>query len=177
MWFFGPIVRRQLAGSPGTNASTRTTGAPTMLRGSVKDNVLPQSAEARVNFRIFPGDTPEDVLRYLEETIDDDRVSVEFMPGVSPAAPVSSHTSAAFKKIALTTREIWPDAVISPSLCVATTDSRYFLDAVDGIYRFLPVVADHADISRIHGSNERISVEGYKDVIRFYTRLIRNFNQ
>lgn len=177
MWFFGPIVRKQLANNPGTNASTRTTGAPTMLKGSIKDNVLPQSAEARVNFRIFPGDTPDDVLVYLKETIDDDRVSIEFMPGVAPAAPIASHTSVAFEKLALTTRQIWPDVTISPSLCVATTDSRHLVDVADDIYRFLPVVADHSDISRIHGSNERISVEGYKDVIRFYTQLIRNYNQ
>lgn len=54
-WLFGPILKRQLDGSPSTAAAFHTTIAPTMLEGSPKENVLPQSANALINYRIAPG--------------------------------------------------------------------------------------------------------------------------
>jgi acetylornithine deacetylase/succinyl-diaminopimelate desuccinylase-like protein len=32
----------------------------------------------------------------------------------------------------------------------------------------------HFDLKRFHGTNERLSIEGYADMIRFYRRLIEN---
>jgi carboxypeptidase PM20D1 len=40
MWLFGGMVDRQLSEGVG-NAMIRTTTAPTMLEGSIKENVLP----------------------------------------------------------------------------------------------------------------------------------------
>ena len=34
--------------------------------------------------------------------------------------------------------------------------------------------ANSDDLKRFHGTNERLSVEGYADMIRFYRRLIEN---
>jgi carboxypeptidase PM20D1 len=62
LWLFGPLVERQLAAAPSTNASIRTTTAPTIFQAGVKDNVLPASARAVVNFRILPGDSVGSVL-------------------------------------------------------------------------------------------------------------------
>ncbi len=41
MWLFGPLIEAELVSSPGTNATIRTTAAPTMFEGSQRDNVLP----------------------------------------------------------------------------------------------------------------------------------------
>jgi carboxypeptidase PM20D1 len=30
------------------------------------------------------------------------------------------------------------------------------------------------DLKRFHGTNERLSIEGYADMIRFYRRLLEN---
>ncbi|MBI4254588.1 MAG: peptidase dimerization domain-containing protein, partial [Candidatus Rokubacteria bacterium] len=57
LWLFGPLVRRQLARSPATNAAIRTTSAVTIVKGGTRDNVLPKSASAVVNFRILPGES------------------------------------------------------------------------------------------------------------------------
>ena len=48
----------------------------TILEAGVKDNVLPTTAMAKVNFRIIPGETSESVAEYVRQTIDDDRVQV-----------------------------------------------------------------------------------------------------
>jgi acetylornithine deacetylase/succinyl-diaminopimelate desuccinylase-like protein len=33
---------------------------------------------------------------------------------------------------------------------------------------------DGEDLKRFHGTNERLSIEGYADMIRFYRRLMEN---
>ena len=61
LWLFGGMVKRQLASSTETDATIRTTTAPTIFHSGVKDNVLPGLAEAVVNFRVLPGETIAEV--------------------------------------------------------------------------------------------------------------------
>ena len=56
-WLLGSVITGQVSGDASANAIVRTTTAPTMMTGSIKDNVLPQRASAVVNFRIHPNDT------------------------------------------------------------------------------------------------------------------------
>src|SRR5512145_3456280 len=44
LWLFGGVVQAQLAKSRAGNALVRTTVAPTLLEGGIKENVLPASA-------------------------------------------------------------------------------------------------------------------------------------
>ena len=57
---------------------------------------------------------------------------------------------------------------------VAATDSRHYTEITDKIFRFSPVRANSEDLKRFHGTNERLPVEGYADMIRFYRRLMEN---
>ena len=57
---------------------------------------------------------------------------------------------------------------------VGTTDSRHFVGIADNVFRFSPVRATNDDLPRFHGTNERISLENYAEMIRFYARLMRN---
>ena len=70
-----PVVLRALGGSPRSNATIRTTTAVTMVKGGVKENALPASARAIVNFRILPGDTVQSVTEYVRRVVDDPRVT------------------------------------------------------------------------------------------------------
>jgi len=67
---FEPLVRRQLARYPATNALVRTTGAVTMARGGTKDNVLPASATAVVSFCVLPGESTASVIDYVRRVVD-----------------------------------------------------------------------------------------------------------
>ena len=62
----------------------------------------------------------------------------------------------------------------SQASLVAATDSRHYVGITDNIFRFSPVRANADDLKRFHGTNERLSIEGYADMIRFYRRLIEN---
>lgn len=49
-----------------------------------------------------------------------------------------------------------------------------FRDLTDNIYRFSPVRAQSEDLQRFHGTNERVAVSNYTEMIRFYQRLLSN---
>jgi carboxypeptidase PM20D1 len=57
---------------------------------------------------------------------------------------------------------------------IGATDSRHMTAIADDIFRFSPVRARAGDLSRFHGTDERIAIANYAELIRFYERLIRN---
>ena len=172
LWLFGPLVRRELERAPATNAVLRTTTALTVVRGGNKSNVLPGEAAAIVNFRLLPGDSIARVVTHARRSIHDDRISIEVQPGATEASPIATRESASYRLINRTIRELFPDTVVAPGLVVGATDSRHFAALADNVYRFAPVRARREDLARFHGTDERISIANYAELIRFYARLI-----
>jgi carboxypeptidase PM20D1 len=174
LWLLEPLVRRQLTAAPSTNALLRTTTAITIIRGGNKENVLPETAEAWVNYRLLPGDTVRGVVEHVRRAIDDERVGIEVLPQSSEASPVASRASDGYRLIERTVRELFPGVVVAPGLMIGGTDSRHMVGVAENIYRFSPVRARAEDLSRFHGTDERISVENYAELVRFYEILIRH---
>jgi carboxypeptidase PM20D1 len=174
LWLFEPLVVRQLSASPLTNAILRTTLAPTMVHGGVKENVLPSHAGALVNLRIMPGETGAGALEQLRRAVDDPRVEFAALPiRVEPSA-LSDIESPGFKLLQRTIREVAPEAVVAPALLVGGTDSRHYSGLTKNIFRFLPITLGAADTKRYHGVDERISIDDYLRCVRFYAQLIGN---
>jgi carboxypeptidase PM20D1 len=88
------------------------------------------------------------------------------------ASSNASITGDGFEKISKTIREVFPDAVVAPSLSIATTDSRHFTKIVKDTYRFLPVRMDRSILSGMHGTNERLSARSFSETILFYEKLL-----
>ena len=176
LWLFEGVLKSQFEKSPPSNAMIRTTIAPTILEGGLKDNVMPTNVSATINFRIIPGQTSETVIEYLKETIDDERVEIvrKNASFASEPSKISSSSSFGYNALQKTVKEIFPETVVSPSLVIAGTDSRFYEPVSKNIYRFLPVQLTNEDLKRIHGIDERISVENYKRMIAFYYQLILN---
>jgi len=176
LWLTKGIIKSQLGKDAAASALMRTTTAPTMLRGGFKENVLPTKASAKVNFRIVPGETVGSVQKRVSDLIDDDRVAVQIgNPEFSnDPMPVSDTESFGFRVIQRTIQEIYPDVVVAPALVIAATDSRYYKDVADNVYRFQPIQMDRKDLKKFHGIDESISVENYETAIRFYRQLILN---
>lgn len=172
LWLFKPLVKRELEKSKGSNAFTRTTTALTVFHSGNKVNVVPAQAEAFVNFRMLPGDTQEEVIRHTHDTIANPAVKVERFGFAAEASPISPASSAAYRLMNTTIREIFPGTVVAPGLMVAATDSRHMLSIADHVYRFSPVRVRETDLSRFHGTDERLSIENYAEMIAFYHRLI-----
>lgn len=174
LWLFRPLLLREFAKTGPTEATVRTTTALTIFNAGDKDNVLPGHAEATVNFRLIPGDTQASVTEHVRETINNDRIAIRPFPGNTDPPPVTGTESASYRTLNRTIREIFPDVIVAPGLMVAATDSRHYVGITDKIFRFSPVRATGEDLKRFHGTNERLSVEGYADMIRFYRRLLEN---
>ncbi len=174
LWLFRPVVEQVLAGIPAASATIRTTTAPTILEAGLKDNVIPNRARAVVNFRILPGDTIDGVVEHVKQAVDDPRVEIEALPKRREASPPSATSGEGWELLARSVREVHPDAVVSPYLMLAGTDSRHFRGLTENVYRFMPLRLELADTKRIHGTNERISVPQYADLIRVYRRFLEN---
>ena len=172
LWLTGPIVRHQLEKLPSANAMLRTTTALTVIRAGNKEQVLPGEARALVNFRLLPGDSRQEVIGHVRAAIADDSIQIE--PGGPgwDASPVARTDSPAYALIDRTIREVFPGTLVAPGLMVGATDSRHMIDIARNVYRFSPVRAGPGDLSRFHGTNERISIANYAEMIRFYYRLL-----
>jgi len=173
LWLFGPLVRAELERAPATNAALRTTTAITVIHGGNKENVLPARADALVNFRLLPGDTAAAVLDHVRAAVADSRIALEVVAS-REASPVASTASASYRLIERTVRELFPGVVVAPGLMIGATDSRQMAGIADNIYRFSPVRARSEDLSRFHGTDERIAITNYVELIRFYDALIRH---
>jgi len=173
LWLFAPVVKRAFEAKPATNASLRTSMAVTMLKGSPKDNVLPLRATAVVNVRLFPGDTGAEVLEHARRVIDDERVELRLLGGfASEASEVSPSSGPAWDLLARAARSSLGDVLVAPGLTLGGTDARHYSTVADAAYRFAPLVMRPEDNVRVHGTDERISVENCGLAVRFYRRVI-----
>ncbi len=177
LWLTGPLVTKQLEKSPSSNAMLRTTTALTIVRAGNKDNVLPGRAEAAVNFRILPGDTIDSVEAHLKSVLGNDAIKIRRYPGNSEPSPVSPTDGDGYRAIEHAARSAFPDAIVAPGLMVAATDSRHFSLISDAVYRFSPFRAKSEDLARFHGTNERVAISNYGEMISFYQQLLRNAAQ
>jgi carboxypeptidase PM20D1 len=174
-WLFKPMLERMLAKTPSTNALIRTTTALTIVNAGVKDNVLPGTASATVNFRLLPGDTLAAVEQHMRKAIGNERIRITPEGDFNTeASRVARQDGAPFAAVNRTIRQVFPDVVVTPGLMIGATDSRYFDGMSDSVLKFGPVRAHPEDLPRFHGTNERMSVKGYADMIRFYHQLLKN---
>jgi carboxypeptidase PM20D1 len=177
LWLFDPLVRKQMASLPLTNAAIRTTLAPTIIHSGVQENVLPTRAVVVLNLRILPGETIAGTIEHVRKAIDDPKVQLTPLPVRMEPSGVSDTEAKSFKLLHQTIRQIAPETIVAPSLLVAATDSRHYAALSRNIYRFLPITLRPDDAKRYHGVDERISIEDYERCVHFYAQLILNSQQ
>jgi carboxypeptidase PM20D1 len=176
LWLFAPWVEKRLRRSAEMNAGIRTTIAPTLLSAGVKENILPDRATAVVNFRVMPGEKTAGVVERVRKVVADSRVVIRAREIRSEPSPVSDVRTASYSMLERTVRQVAGDEelLVAPYLVVGATDCRHYNDLCDNIYRFSFIRVGQDDLKRIHGVDERIPVEGYAQLIRFYSLLLRN---
>lgn len=166
-----PVISRIMASAPQTEALVRTTTAPTVIRGGVKSNVLPQQAEALINFRILPGDTVDSVLAHCRRAARDAQVRIELVGMTSEPTPATG-PGPQFDLIARLTEEVAPGVAVTTGLVPGATDSRHYDDLAATRCNFAPIRLTAADLERIHGNDERLSRVNYAHLIDFNRRLL-----
>jgi len=173
-WLLGGLIERQFGATPSGNAMLRTTTAPAILAAGVKDNVLPSSARAVVNFRILPGDSITGVLAHARAAIGDPRVTIRVMSeSANEPSPVSP-LGVEFLSLEATFRQVAPGVIVTPWLVVGGTDARHYDTLTPNVFRTGAMGLGPTDLGRIHGTNERVAITDYARDIAFYVQLIRN---
>ena len=155
----------------GLNA--HTTIAPTIVEGGVKDNVIPTTASVVVNFRIMPGESVEDVRNHISNVLGEG-IALESISNENEPSVVSSDETESFQLIEKTVRQLFPEAIVTPGLLGAGTDSKHFLLISDNVYRFFPTRVHPGNVTGFHGINEHIPVENYEETIQFSYQLMKN---
>lgn len=167
-----PLYFRWLRKTGGMiGASAETTFALTQASGSEAGNVLPTEARMFANLRLLWGDTTESVIERLHEIMGDP--GIEILPHDCTDPRPDSVLSQGWDLLQNAIHETWPEAVVTPYLMVACTDSRHWRDICPNVYRFSAKCVTGAEKATVHGNNERIRVENTENAAKFFIRLMR----
>ena len=170
-WLFDPLLVRKIGETPTGAASLHTTIAPTMLRGSPKENVLPQDATAWINYRIAPANTTREVMQRARDATAGLDVKLAWEGAVYDPSPISSTDSTGYRIIAALASD-GGRTPVAPTLVTATTDSRSMTGIARNIYRFQPIVASLREFEMIHGTNEHLTLDNLQRTTTFYAQLV-----
>jgi acetylornithine deacetylase/succinyl-diaminopimelate desuccinylase-like protein len=163
------LQRQQEAVADSLRAASRLTVVPTMCEAGVKSNSIPATCTITCDARTLPGQDAAYVETELRRLLADlPWVSVEVeTTAVSNESPYDHpfrETCHAALRLALG-RE---DVDLVPALCAGFTDSRFLRPLGVAVYDFMPLhPGAEARDTGVHGTNERIEIEGLVARARF----------
>jgi len=174
---FKPLIFNIYNQRGASAALLRTTQVATILQAGIKDNVIPTRARAVVNYRLLPGDSPQEILARARKLVADSSIMVRIYDDFAIAAsPVSPDTGYAYRSLQGAIKAVHGEhTVVAPYLVLGATDGRHYYQISEQVYRFSPFPMRSEDLPRIHGLNERIALYDFKPAVQFYKTLILNY--
>ena len=174
MWCLQPLFDKVCRMSGGElNAMMRTTCAITKMQGGEAFNVIPPGSirwhepasdgEGYCGFcQSIPGedDTIIRILKCLysrEEILPQSRI----------------RTAKSIRGSAQAVKDTWTDAIISPYLMMACSDSWHYCRITDHVYKFSAMKLSKEERGMIHGNNERVPIDTLVKTVEFYVRLMK----
>jgi carboxypeptidase PM20D1 len=157
------------------------------LKSGVADNVLPQTAEVYINFRLLPSTPVSKALEYVKQWLGPNAVhaNVTLGPSTFAASKITNSTGPAFKLITQAIQEAWQlswaageglqgrGVPVLPYLMPAGTDSKHYQNLTDTILRFCPFSVTPEELEGVHGTNERIRVADFERALCTYRAGLR----
>lgn len=142
---------------PRNLALVSNTMSLTILQAGSKSNVIPNKAEAVIDFRLLPGTCKKSFIEKIRQIIEDP--SAEISIGKESAAALeSSIDSYCYKVLKGVYEAEFPGIPAAPSMMVAVTDSRFFRALGIDSYGFNPISMGKSSMGLMHSNDERISI-------------------
>ena len=155
---------------PFLHALTRNTCSITMLAGSNKINVVPPSSSAQLDCRLLPDQDPQAFIEQLSFIINDPAIDIEVIMGFTPA--VSTTDTELYRAIETVSARHFPDSKVVPSVSSGFTDSHFFRDMDIVAYGYGPEILVPAESNRIHGNDERVSVQNVRRGVQLVLEIL-----
>jgi acetylornithine deacetylase/succinyl-diaminopimelate desuccinylase-like protein len=146
--------------SIGYNSMLRTSLSPNVIKGGFRFNVIPADATATLDVRFLPDEDQEAFAEALRKVIDDPAVEVALAePGSRKPSPPSRIDTEMFQALERAQRKLFPEASTLPMMLTGATDSAQLRSKGVQAYGLGSMSSDD-DSARVHGNDERLSVEG-----------------
>jgi acetylornithine deacetylase/succinyl-diaminopimelate desuccinylase-like protein len=153
------------------DAMLRTTISPTMLEAGVKINVIPNTAQAQLDIRRLPTETPEQVYERLRKIVDDPAVTIENSGGQQmPSTEPSAVTTPLYQAMEKVFAAEHPKARTVPLLMRGGTDGAHLRAKGMAVYG-VPLFAREGE-PRWHGNDERISLGNFRGGVERLRRIV-----
>jgi Gly-Xaa carboxypeptidase len=176
----------------------QTSQAIDLISGGVKINALPEKVHAVMNHRVAVESTVDDVRSHLSSIIKDrilskHDLSLDAWGTVSgntsttaaghifltdfdiplPPSPVSPFTTDSYKIFSGTIKQVLGnDIIVAPALMTGNTDTRWYWNLTENIYRFSAV--REGGRFNVHTVDERMGMAEHVEGVRFYAQVILN---
>ena len=166
----------RLSSEPSFNSNFRTTCVATRVAAGHANNALPQTAQAIVNCRIFPGHSPEEIRQQLIGIFGDDKLTVKYVSDAGDVSETAPERKAmvppapiveVFAPLKRLTEAIWPGVPVTPVMENGASDSIYFAQAGIPCYGYSAIALERDD-ERAHGRDERLPVDSYWKSLDFF---------
>ena len=163
---------KELTSNPIYNAMVRDTISLTLLQAGTKVNVIPSESTAALDCRILPDTSKEHFLKEIKNRLGKE-IEIEVISEGEPVPPSPLNTDL-FKAIHTFATKNDPGCPVVPHLLSGATDGRFLRKKGIVTYDLCPFRLTAKELLRIHGHNERISLENLKFGMRFMTEVIRD---
>lgn len=158
---------------------TKTTITPTMIKGGIKENIIPSECEAVFDCRVLPGQSVNEMLATIKGMLKDvgfEKLSFEIIQ--MHDGNESTTNTPLYCTITDVLKDFEPCCGITPALTTGGTDSRFFRETGSVCYGFHPMRPDEPNDKleqRMHGIDERITVENLVFGTSIFYEVVRRF--
>lgn len=163
---------RAISVDPLLHAFAHNTIAPVIIEGGFRSNVIPGSASAIVNFRLIPGTDVRAFYDEIQSVIADPEIDVDIVSRATASLdelltqmnerseePPSPEDTELYQALVASAKQEYPEAEVTSYLFQAGTDAGAWRSRGVPVYGIYPYPIDQEDLSRMHGNDERVSVE------------------